>query len=464
MEGTMGKLYVMRHSATYYNETERFAGNQDIPLSKNGIIDALSMGKNFKYENFDLVFTSTLSRSYDTAVLFLSQLQLDKIPIRISKDKLRTFTRKDLLPIVQIEEINERNYGILQDMDKSTIKNSISAELLKSWRRDYYEGPIGGETFQQVVSRVAKFYYNSLLPILKSKDVLVVAHQNTMRALYYLIYNINKCNIDDVEFQNTDMWTVNFESVTSSKKYVPKNVVILANDKGTKMPQLTVNIPKSLININGKPLISYPLDYLKKQGFSISVIYSHLKEQWKKFIEQNRGVDFIYTSPEITYHDNLIRYFQTMDKLSNYVFILSGDMIFNYSIFEVAMQEHIINENTISVVLNKRYGCQKRWRYVLNQNISTIDNIEIEESIQPYERYFIIANVETIERYSNIILQRSDITQKNSCFGFGACFLVKNLIDLGMPVNYILLEDYIVNVNTEKDIIEAKKLIDEKKV
>lgn len=460
----MGKLFVMRHSVTYYNENDRFAGNQDIPLSKNGIMDALQMGAKFTYENFDLVFTSSLSRSYDTAVLFLSQLHLDKVPIRISKEKLRTFTRKDLLPIVQFEELDERNYGILQDMDKHTIANSIPAETLKSWRRDYYEGPIDGETFQQVVSRVAKFYYSILLPALKSKDVLVVAHQNTMRALYYLVYNINKDDMDDIEFQNTDMWTVNFDSITSSKTYVPKNIVVLANSIGSKMPALTENTPKALIDINGKPLISYPIDYLRTHGFNISVVYSHLKEKWNGFIACNKDIEFIYSPPEQTYHDNLISYFQNMDSDSNYVFVLSGDMIFNYSIFEIAMQEHIIKENSISVVLNKRYGRKKRWRYILNPNGSTIDNIVIEESIQPYERYFIIANIETIQRYCNIILQRNDIIKKNSCFGSGACFFVKNLIDLGMPVNYILFEDYIVNVSSEQDVIEAKKLLDENKV
>ena len=111
----MGRLYVMRHSVTYYIEIGRYAGNMDIPLSKSGIEDAINLGKNYNYKNFDVVFTSQLSRSYDTAMLFLSQLDLKKIPIKLSFEEYQNWRKTDFLPIVQFKELNERDYGILQN-------------------------------------------------------------------------------------------------------------------------------------------------------------------------------------------------------------------------------------------------------------------------------------------------------------------------------------------------------------
>lgn len=70
----MGNLYVIRHSVSYYNENEIFAGNLDIPLSSKGINDSIKLGDEFRNsefnKNIDIVFTSALSRSFDTALLF----------------------------------------------------------------------------------------------------------------------------------------------------------------------------------------------------------------------------------------------------------------------------------------------------------------------------------------------------------------------------------------------------------
>ena len=41
-------------------------------------------------------------------------------------------------------------------------------------------------------------------------------------------------------------------------------IVILAGGKGTRLKPLTVNTPKSMISINGKPFLHHLLDYIKK--------------------------------------------------------------------------------------------------------------------------------------------------------------------------------------------------------
>ena len=41
-------------------------------------------------------------------------------------------------------------------------------------------------------------------------------------------------------------------------------IVILAGGKGTRLKPLTVNAPKSMISINGKPFLHHLLDYIKK--------------------------------------------------------------------------------------------------------------------------------------------------------------------------------------------------------
>lgn len=451
----------MRHSLTYYNEAKKFAGNQDIPLSKTGIYDALKAGKNFKYENIDVVFTSTLSRSLDTAILFLSQLELEKIPIIISRNQYKNFSRKDLLPIVQFAELNERDYGILQDMDKDQIEKNISPDVLRSWRREYYDGPQKGEKFHRVVSRVAEFYYKILKPTLLTKDVLVVAHQNTARALYYLIYNIDKKNIDDIEFQNSDIWTINFNSEKDTNKIIPKNAIIIAGGKGSRMGEYTLDMPKPLLEINDKPIIEYLTSYLSNNGFNVTVAYSYLYDKWQDFIEKNNNsMDFYYIDHNMSYHDSFLKTYNAINNKSNYFILSSGDMLFNPVIFDNAIEEHVIKGYDVTVVLNEKYGRWKKWKYIFDKN-KTIKDILIEDTVQSFERYFVILNREIIDFYSQQICMNKDIIVKNKDFGSGVCFLIKNLIDLKIKVNYLLYEGYLININDVKDLETAKKMLNQ---
>ena len=48
----------------------------------------------------------------------------------------------------------------------------------------------------------------------------------------------------------------------------PKQAVILAGGKGTRLHPLTKNCPKPMIDINGYPFIYYTITELEKNGFS----------------------------------------------------------------------------------------------------------------------------------------------------------------------------------------------------
>lgn len=65
-----------------------------------------------------------------------------------------------------------------------------------------------------------------------------------------------------------------------------KKAVIMAAGKGTRMLPLTEKIPKHLIEINGKPFLSYLLNSLEKAGYKeFAIIANHKIELMKAFIE-----------------------------------------------------------------------------------------------------------------------------------------------------------------------------------
>ena len=66
-----------------------------------------------------------------------------------------------------------------------------------------------------------------------------------------------------------------------------KKVVISAAGKGTRMKELTKDVPKHLIEINGKPFIYYLLKRLEEAGFQqMFLVVGYKKEAFREFINK----------------------------------------------------------------------------------------------------------------------------------------------------------------------------------
>jgi len=69
-------------------------------------------------------------------------------------------------------------------------------------------------------------------------------------------------------------------------------VVILAGGLATRMKPITEKMPKSLIEVNGKPFILHQLDYLKSQGIqNIVLCIGHLGHMIQSLIGDGKALD-----------------------------------------------------------------------------------------------------------------------------------------------------------------------------
>lgn len=78
--------------------------------------------------------------------------------------------------------------------------------------------------------------------------------------------------------------------------------VILAGGKGTRMGELTREIPKPMLTVGGKPILAHQVSLLKKYGIrEILILVNHLKEPIIEYFSKNsiEGVDIdFFTEPE----------------------------------------------------------------------------------------------------------------------------------------------------------------------
>mmetsp|Transcript_11181 Transcript_11181/g.15391 ORF Transcript_11181/g.15391 Transcript_11181/m.15391 type:complete len:622 (+) Transcript_11181:61-1926(+) len=241
---TVNKLVIIRHGKTEYNKMGIFTGWEDAPLSEEGRAEARRAGKLLlKHKiDFDIVYTSWLSRAIETAWLVLDEMDLL------------------WLPISKTWRLNERMYGALTGLSKSMIKEIYGDKQFKQWRRSYTTRPPATSSFSSVypgnddryvknvrdvrfsmfeslirsishgkvelhrkfpkteslkdcMSRTIPYYTDIIVPnsIEKGKSVLISSSENAIRGLLMYLCGIPEDKINEVEIPTGLPLVYNFE-------------------------------------------------------------------------------------------------------------------------------------------------------------------------------------------------------------------------------------------------------------
>ena len=81
------------------------------------------------------------------------------------------------------------------------MEKILGAEEFKKLRRGWDYPIPNGESLKTVYDRTVPFFFEKILPlVLEGKNVLVVAHGNSLRSLLKYIENISDQDIADTEF------------------------------------------------------------------------------------------------------------------------------------------------------------------------------------------------------------------------------------------------------------------------
>lgn len=209
-----GKLILLRHTESEWNAKGVWSGVTDINLSEKGKNDRAIVGQKLKELGLtiDVAFHTDQKRTADT---------LSGICQVIDDGRIRTVCESSF---------NERNYGEYTGMDKWKVKEEIGEEMFNQIRRGWDVPFPNGETLKEVYERVVPAYQNGVFPLLKEgKNVLIVAHGNSLRALIKYLDSIPDDEVGNLEMLMNQMMVYQVNPQTGLKE----SVEIL--DTGTKV-------------------------------------------------------------------------------------------------------------------------------------------------------------------------------------------------------------------------------------
>ena len=216
----MNNLILVRHGQSFWNKERRFTGWADIDLTEQGKSEAELAGKLIKKLNvkFDGFFTSQLKRAINSLEIILKILE------------------ENNSEVIKTTALNERHYGGLTSLNKDEIIKKYGKQQVQIWRRSFdispppmetahpyknkIEANILSESLKDTFNRVVPYYEKNIKPLISSKkNILIVFHGNSIRALLMKIFNVSKEKIVEFEIPTGNPLLIQFDDEIKVKKY-----------------------------------------------------------------------------------------------------------------------------------------------------------------------------------------------------------------------------------------------------
>lgn len=201
----VGHLVLVRHGQSTWNVDNLFTGWTDVDLSPQGREEAARAGRELRAAGIgvDLAYTSVLKRAIRTLWIMLDAMDRMWIPVERSW------------------RLNERHYGALQGLDKAETVSRHGEAQVKVWRRSYDVPPPplpaddprhprfdpryaevdpallpATESLKETLARVRPYFFERVAPqLLAGRNVMVVAHGNSLRALIKMLDGVSEADI-----------------------------------------------------------------------------------------------------------------------------------------------------------------------------------------------------------------------------------------------------------------------------
>lgn len=131
-------------------------------------------------------------------------------------------------------------------------------------------------------------------------------------------------------------------------------VVILAGGLGTRLGDLTLEVPKSLVEVYDKPVIGHILDWISGQGCDRALILTgHLGEQFQHYVHPSVSLTFVQEQQPLGTGGAL---WNAVDYLEQEFILLWGDD-FHPINYQKLVSKHRKEKNLVTMTVTESHDC-----------------------------------------------------------------------------------------------------------
>jgi len=156
----MLRLLLVRHGETEANARHIYQGHTDYPLNQKGLQQAQRLAVRLAAQPVDIVFSSDLSRSVETAKILVGSREIE---------------------IHQDQRLREMKFGMLEG---HTFDDALEQwpDMMARWLEDNNQPLVGGESMDEFTQRVSECF-TDIMQGCEGKTVLIVAHGGSLRVV-----------------------------------------------------------------------------------------------------------------------------------------------------------------------------------------------------------------------------------------------------------------------------------------
>ena len=165
----MTSIYLIRHGQTAWNKEEIFRGRTDVPLNEIGMREAELAGEYLKDKEIHVIYSSPLSRAWQTA------------------QKIAQFQNLEVQPL---NGIIDMSFGRWEGHSLQEIQKN-DGELYRQWREEPHRVRIpGGESLDEVRIRTMAAL-EEMIQLHPGKTLVLVSHRVITKVLICGILGID---------------------------------------------------------------------------------------------------------------------------------------------------------------------------------------------------------------------------------------------------------------------------------
>lgn len=182
-------LYIFRHGETDLNRQGIVQGSgMDTELNAKGRAQAKAFYERYKAVGFDLVVTSQLKRTQQTAAPFLEQG----------------------LPWQARADLNEISWGEHEGHAPTPLHLARYHTMIEHWKNGQLDASLpGGESARQLLERVHRFV--EWVCQRPEQTILVATHGRTLRCLITVLKGWSPAAMEEVPHANTGLYVARYE-------------------------------------------------------------------------------------------------------------------------------------------------------------------------------------------------------------------------------------------------------------
>jgi broad specificity phosphatase PhoE len=183
-------LYIIRHGETEFNKLGIVQGSGvDTDLNDTGLAQANAFYQAYQEVDFELIVTSKLKRTHQTA---------------------RPFIQKDI-PWLQNADINEICWGDHEGRPSTPESIQMYRHMIEEWRNGNLDASLpNGETARQLSERVGRFL--DWIKTRPEKRILVCSHGRTMRCIVTMMKGFGPAGMEGMKHANTGCYVVRWHN------------------------------------------------------------------------------------------------------------------------------------------------------------------------------------------------------------------------------------------------------------